>query len=249
MTRSATEVKGKVRSKGPLVITCEHATNIVDPPLRVHPDDRPWLQMHWGYDIGAADVAEEIVRCTRSVGVFSRFSRLVCDPNRDPDDPTWIREQVEGYALTFNRGIDEKERQRRRTLYHDPYHATVDGLLHRRLARDRAVWLVSIHSFTPNYMGEVREMEMGVLYDDPRLEPAVGDLSQAFIDLGFETAINAPYSGFDHLMYAANRHGRAHQMRYLELEIRQDLIERADDARRVGRLLGNTLRRFVESRT
>lgn len=244
MLPSPTEIYGNPDCRGPLVLTCEHATRLVHPPLAPTADDLPWLETHWGWDIGAAEVTREMVRCTDSVAVLSCFSRLVCDPNRDPEDPTWIRTAVEGYPLSFNEDLDDTERERRRRLYHDPFHAAVDAMLRHRLSATRDLWLVSIHSFTPDYMGQLRTMDLGVLYDD--FEPHARHLAALLAADGFVTALNEPYSGFDHLMYSANRHGRAHGLHYLELEVRQDLIATDALARGVGRRIADALTRFLQ---
>lgn len=205
-----------------MLVTCEHASAAVPPPLSPSADDAPWLETHWAYDIGAASVARRLADLAGSVAVLARFSRLVCDANRDVGDPTWIRASVDGHALSFNHAIDEAERERRHSCYHAPYHAEIDRLLRERTPSGADVLLLSIHSFTPVYEGEDRSMEVGVLFD--RHAPIAERLEVELRREGFATALNAPYSGMDGLIFAAQRHGVAHNVVYLELEVRQDLI-------------------------
>ena len=129
---------------------------------------------------------------------------------------------VQGHAFSFNRGVDGAERERRRARYFDPYHAAIDRALAARAASGTEVRLCSIHSFTPVYDGCARPMEVGVLFDDheAHAERLVGALAGE----GFAVARNEPYSGFAGLIYSARRHGRAHGVVYLELEVRNDLI-------------------------
>ena len=234
------EVIGEPATGGPFVFTCEHATRLL-PEWRAMPDDVPYLEEHWGWDIGAADLTRALIELTSSCGVLSRFSRLVCDPNRRPDQKSFIVEEVDGYRLDFNRDLDAAERRRRRERYFDPYHAAVDRIIRQRKALGTPVRLCAIHSFTPTYLGRARPMEVGVLFDAHELH--AWRLEGALIEEGFEAALNAPYSGKDGMTYSAERHGGQHDLVHLELEVRQDLIatrERAHAiAERVARALGS----------
>jgi predicted N-formylglutamate amidohydrolase len=242
LSESPYEVVGDPAAGGPFVFTCEHATHRL-PDWEADPSDRPLLEDHWGWDIGAADLTRALVDLTNSCAVLSRFSRLVCDPNRDPSEESFLVEEVEGHRLSFNRGADAAERQRRRERCFDPYHAAVDRTLRARLAANESVRLCSIHSFTPLYLGRARPMEVGVLFDIHDLH--AWRLEGALAEEGFETVLNAPYSGRDGLIYSAQRHGRAHGLVYLELEVRQDLIDTPEKAAAVARRMARALRSYA----
>jgi predicted N-formylglutamate amidohydrolase len=232
------EIVGDVAAPGPFFFICEHATRLL-PEWEPEPADLPILEDHWGWDIGAADLTRALVTLTRSSGVLSRFSRLICDPNRDPDEPSFVVERVDGHTLSFNRRVDARERQRRRERYFDPYHDAIDRALRARRSLDAAVQLCSIHSFTPIYLGRDRPMEIGVLFD--RFDEVAWRLEGALAEQGFEVALNAPYSARDGLIYAAQRHGAAHDLVYLELEVRQDLIATPGAAQTVARRIARAL--------
>ena len=232
------EVVGDPSAGGPFVFTCEHATHIL-PEWAAEPDDLPMLEDHWGWDVGAADLTRALIQLTRSCGVLSRFSRLVCDPNREIWQRSFVVEQVEGHRLSFNRGVDTAERRRRQERYFAPYHDAVDQTIWARKAVGAPVRLCSIHSFTPLYLGRARPMEVGVLFD-VHDEPA-WRLEGALSEQGFETALNAPYSGRDGLIHSAQRHGTAHDIVYLELEVRQDLIDTPAKAQAVARRIARAL--------
>lgn len=171
--------------------------------------------MHWGYDIGARDLTRALVRRSRGVAVLSRFSRLLCDPNRAPDDPTLVLQSCDDGVPSFNAEVDVAARVAR---FHAPFH----GALHDAAARARPRFLISVHSFTPVFRGNARPMEAGVLFDrhDDHAERLLGALR----GVGLNAASNEPYSGKDGLIYSAARHGAAHDVPYLEIEVRQDLI-------------------------
>lgn len=219
---------------GPFFVTCEHASNRVPAPLRTTALDRAWLASHWGYDIGARTLAREFIRLTGSSGVLSRFSRLVCDANRDPQHPDLIRACTEGHIISFNQRLAQSERRRRVQRYHEPYHAAVDAGLRARLAVEQGdVLLLSIHTFTPVWNNRVRAMDVGVLFSP--YEALARRLADELGKEGFDTALNAPYSGREGLIYAAERHGSSHQVLFLELEVNQSLTCTPARARRTAR--------------
>lgn len=203
----------------PLLLTCEHASNAVPAPLQATEEDRRVLATHWGWDLGAADLTRAVCERTGGAAVLARFSRLVCDANREADDPTWIVGEVEGQRLSFNRRVSAAERERRLASYHVPFHSTVDVALG---VLGPETFLLAIHTFTPTYLGETRAMEVGVLFDTWPDEAR--RLRDALCDEGLRAVLNEPYSGLDGLMYSATRHGQGHGVRYLELEVRQDLL-------------------------
>lgn len=239
MKDHAFELYGVPQQSVPMVITCEHASARIPAPLSIMAEDRPTLATHWALDIGAANVTRTLVRCTGSVAVLACFSRLVCDANRPVDDPTWIRETAGGYRLSFNRGLTPDERLRRQQTYYEPYHDAVDRTLGRQVQLGGEVLLLAVHSFTPVLGTEIRDMELGVLFNQH--EPIALRLASALGEAGFRTALNEPYSGLGGMMFAAERHGRVHDVVYLEIEIRQDLIDTAPRARAFGRRMADAL--------
>jgi predicted N-formylglutamate amidohydrolase len=226
------------------VLTCEHASNRLPLPLRASPTDRAWLATHWGWDIGAATVATRLAVLVDAPLVLSTVSRLVIDLNRPLDSDTLILPEVEGVPLDFNRALTPEDRGARIAAFHRPYHAAVDTQVGVLAAQGGPALLFSVHSFTPNYMGERREMEMGVLFDDHEDRATV--LAASLQDAGWRTRLNEPWSGRNGLVYAPHRHGTRHSVPYLELEIRQDLIADFDGAIAVAERLAGPLRALLQ---
>ncbi len=238
----AAELLGGGPENSPLFLTCEHASNRVPEPLRVAPGDEPWLQTHWAWDIGAAQVTRSLAAATGSPAVLSRFSRLVCDSNRLPTDHTWIRKVVEGHSISFNQGLNSAERRRRLVTFHHAFHHALGETLAERMLQARPPWLLSIHSFTGEYEGTRRPMDIGVLFDD-YVTTAV-ELVRRLRAQGLNTALNEPYSGLRGLIYSANRHGRCFGLPYLEVEIRNDLIDTPEGVERITAALLEALQGF-----
>lgn len=219
-------IVGEPAHSGRYVLTCEHASNRLPVPYVASAADRPLVDDHWGWDPGAARLTEALQASLGCVAVLSDFSRLVIDPNRPLVAPDLVREAAEGHRFSFNEGIDAAEVRRRIDRFYAPYHASIEALLAARVGRE--TMLFSSHSYTPVYDGKSRAVELGVLYDHH------DDLAERMASLlaedGWVVALNEPYSGKDGLAYAVDFHGRAHDVPYLELEVRSDLLAaRFDD--------------------
>lgn len=217
----AWERYGKLRPGG-LLYTCEHASNRVPRPWRPRPADRRLLQTHWGYDIGAAHLTRDLAKLGDGCAVLARFSRLLIDPNRAPEEPSAVLRSTDDGDPTFNRAVDLDARVAR---FHAPFHAAVADAI----ARERPRRILSIHTFTPELRGVRRTVEAGVLYD--REDPFHDRLVDALRAEGFVAEPNQPYSGFAGLIYSAARHGAEAGIPYLEIELRQDLVAAERHAR------------------
>lgn len=206
------------RDDAHVLVTCEHASQRM-PVGWAWPDaDRRLVDTHWAFDLGAAELALDFADAMEAPVVLSRYSRLLVDPNRPEDSPTLFREMAEGRPVELNtRLLDEAEKRRRIERLLRPYHAAVD----RELAACPAPMMVAMHTFTPTYEGEPRSLEIGVLFDrDERLAERV---AESLLRRGLKVELNEPYSGKEGLMYAVDRHARAHRREAVEFEVRQDL--------------------------
>ena len=239
--KPAFEIIGSPLSDGPFLFSCEHASNRVPLGLQASGGDRHLLDDHWGWDIGAAALVSELVDVLGGQGVASTFSRLVIDANRPPSADSLIVGAIDGQSISFNQAVDDAERRRRVDEYFEPYHQAVTSVGRERAARTSPFHVISIHSFTPVYRGRQRDMEIGVLFDD--FDDDAERVGGALAGVGFKAALNEPYSGRGPgaLIYAAARHGNALGRKYLELEIRQDLIAdgagQRDTAQRIAKAL------------
>lgn len=174
---------------------------------------------HVAIDIGVAPLARALCDALGCPAVLGGVSRLVIDLNREEDAPALIPEASDGHAVPGNIALDAAGRAARVDRYWRPYHANLAA----RIAVDRPVLLVSLHSFTPMLatIREPRPWQVGVLYnrDDRAARIALPLLAAA----GVVTGDNLPYSG-QVLNATMNRHGEANGIAYLGLEVRQDLI-------------------------
>lgn len=224
---------------GPVVLLCEHASNALPDDLVPSAADVPWMNTHWAWDPGAGAVTRALARLLDAPAVLGTVSRLVCDLNRPLGDPTWLREAVEGHPLSFNRGLGPAARARRVREHWLPYHALADNVLAERTACGQRPLVFSVHSFTPNYLGQRRAVELGVLFeeDEARAEALRTRLAAG----GFDARLNEPWSGKQGLIYSPDRHARAHRVPCLEIEIRNDLVADAAGVESISQLVAAAL--------
>jgi predicted N-formylglutamate amidohydrolase len=198
------------------------------------------METHWAIDLGARALTLDLARRLGAPAVLARFNRLLCDANRPEQAPDLCRPEVEGHTLSFNREVDETERERRLARFHRPYHARIDQMLRE----SRPQLLFSVHTFTPRYLDQVREVQLGVLFD---LHDALGARLATLLEpTGLVVEQNAPWSGKAGLAYSPDRHGRAAGIPYLELEVRHDLLTTPDRVTAIGAAVAEALRAMAE---
>lgn len=223
------------------VLSCEHASAAIPRAYLGLGVPRAARFDHIGWDIGAHGVQREIARRLGIPAVASRWSRLLIDCNRELDDPSLIVTQSDGVAVPANGKLSRAERARRIALYHAPYHAALDRMVARakRAQPDAAVQLLALHSFTPVMAGVERPFDIGVLFDAyPVLARQLG---RALAGRGYRVRYNEPYSGLAGLIYSARRHGDAHDVAYVELEINNALLRTPAGITRLGRDVARAL--------
>ena len=228
-SEAAEEIEGDL--DGRLVFTCEHASNALHDPWQWPEADRWLVDTHWASDIGAGAFTRRVAALMNAPAVLSKFSRLLIDPNRPLDSDTLFRQNADGHQVHLNEGLLETDRQQRIDRFYRPYHAAVSQMVRR----SRGDTVFSIHSFTDNYEGDARTLEIGVLFDDDE-EPAyrlIGHLASA----GFHVLPNEPWSGKGGLAYSPVRHAKERGWTALEIEVRQDLIVQDAFAQRLAEAL------------
>ena len=179
------------------------------------------LQRHIAWDIGIAGVTEKLADALDAAAVLQAYSRLVIDCNREPGWATSIPEISELTAIPGNAAISPAEREARSREIFLPYHERIARLLDARAAAGRRTVLIAMHSFTPVFKGEPRNIEVGVLYNkDARLAHILRDLLAAEGDL--TVGDNAPYAITEASDYTVPTHGEGRALPHVEIEIRQD---------------------------
>lgn len=177
-----------------LIVSCEHGGKRIPPKWRARFEPhRELLDSYRGHDKGALEVAREIAALFRVDPHFSTVSRLLVDLNRSITN----REMWSPVSQAFSDGDKQEIVQK----HYAPYRGAIESEIAEWNARNRRVLHLSVHTFTPVFNGEVRNADIGLLYDPSRrMEVAFcRALQDAFERHCPEIAVrrNYPYAGTD----------------------------------------------------
>lgn len=141
-----------------VVVSCEHGGNRV-PAKYAHLFEGAGdvLPTHRGYDLGALDAARAFGRKFGVAPFTATTTRLVVDLNRSPGN--------RNVFSAYTRSLPAEQRAAALDAHYWPYRNAVEAAV----AGSRSPVLhVSTHSFTPVLRGEVRNCDVGFLYDPAR---------------------------------------------------------------------------------
>jgi len=207
----------------PFLLTADHAGRVIPRALGMLGVAAGDLRRHIAWDIGIAGVTERLAAALDATAILQTYSRLVIDCNRQPHVPSAFPELSEATPIPGNAGLTAADKAARQAAIFDPYHAEIARLI---AAKAKKPIYVAMHSFTPVYHGLARPMEVALLYNRaPRLSHALAALLRA--EEKFVLAENDPYRVTDETDYGVPVHAERGGLDYLEIEIRQDLIEDA----------------------
>ena len=182
---------------------------------------------HIAWDIGVAALGERLAARIDAVFVAQRYSRLVVDCNRAEDAHDAIAPVSDGTKIPGNTGLSGAERAARFAEIHEPYQRAIATELARRDAGGKDTVLVALHSFTPQMGAGERPWQIGILHDRGDTGFAAQCLAWLRARGDLTVGDNEPYR-MDQIDYTIPRHAYPAHRRYVEIEIRQDLL--ADDA-------------------
>ena len=223
-------------SRAPFVIVCDHAGRRV--PARLGDLGAPpeALERHIALDLGAEAVATRLAEALGACAVIQSYSRLVIDCNRDPAHPDAFAAVADGTPIPANVALSAEDRRGRILEIFEPYHRAIDAALE---ARVRDVVLVSLHSFTPRMGGKDRPWGFSVIHgdDSPFSAAMLGLLRREHV---LPVGDNEPYL-MDGTDFTVPHHAGGRGLDYLELEMRQDLIETVEGQERAAALLARLL--------
>ena len=216
------------RGTSPFLLIGDHAGNKVPSSIGSLGVGEDGMTRHIAWDIGVAGLGSALSAKLDAVFISQTYSRLVIDCNRDSTAVDAMPEVSDGTDIPANRGLTSDDRAARAAAIHTPYHAAIAAELARRDAMDMDVVLVSLHSFTRSMRGHDRPWKIGILHSqgDARLAQALLRQLKAGGDLC--VGDNEPYA-MDEIDFTVPLHAFAARRRYVEIEIRQDLLSGPDD--------------------
>ena len=224
------------KGSSPVVVVCEHASAFIPAKYSDLGLAGDALQSHAAWDPGALALAKGLSARLNAKLVTSDVSRLVYDCNRPPSAPDAMPYQSEAITVPGNRNLTAAQRQERVEDYYEPFRAA----LAETIAATAMAVIVTIHSFTPIYHGKTRAVEIGVLHDsDARLADVMLDRAHHHTDR--LVARNEPYGPEHGVTHTLKEHALANGHLNVMLEVRNDLIQEADQQEKMAQCIASWL--------
>lgn len=120
------------------------------------------LKSHRGWDPGALALAQRFAEAFQAKLFFSTTTRLLVELNRSLHHPKLFSD--------YTRGLSRDAKQQVLEAYYVPHRQAVERYIASEIAAGRSVLHIGVHSFTPELNGEVRQADIGLLYDPARTE-------------------------------------------------------------------------------
>ena len=139
-----------------LVLTCEHGGNTIPEAYKKQFANKDVLKTHRAYDLGALDLFQQLEPLS-DASFFSKTSRLLVELNRSLFSKQLFSE--------FSNNLPKHEKGDILRKYYVPYRTEVEYKIAEYLKENHNVLHLSIHSFTPNLNGDIRNADIGLLYD------------------------------------------------------------------------------------
>jgi len=222
---------------GPVLLVCEHASNHFPPQFEGLGLSKGAQAGHISWDPGAMAVALYMSRLLDAKLVAGTVSRLIYDCNRPPEAAGAMAVESEIFTIPGNAGLTTSQRQERVDQVYRPF---TDSLAKAILQSTMPPVLVTIHSFTKNYMGNDRAVEVGILHDtDTRLADVMLSLAPSQTEM--RVMRNEPYGPKDGVTHTLQKHGISNGLMNVMIEVRNDLIVGAEQQLTVAKMLANLL--------
>ncbi len=217
----------------PVLLVCEHASNAIPDRydnLGLTPEARA---SHAAWDPGALELAICMSRRLDARLVAGTVSRLVYDCNRPPQSPDAMLAVSELVKVPGNAGLNEVQKAERVSTVYEPFKNALEREI---VASNTSPVLVTVHSFTPVYMNQKRDVEIGILHDrDSRMADAMLEAAGDWSD--HRILRNQPYGPRDGVTHTLKLHGMRNGFLNVMLEIANDLIDTPAGQRAMADLL------------
>jgi predicted N-formylglutamate amidohydrolase len=141
-----------------LILTCEHAGNRVPAGFRsLFKDHRAILHTHEAYDVGALPLARSLSRLLGAPLFFASETRLLIDQNRSLTNRNLFSR--------FSEHLPASVKQKLIGAVYRPYQERIVHRVRKCLSGRQRVLHCAIHTFTPVLRGQIRNADIGILYD------------------------------------------------------------------------------------
>jgi len=227
-----------------LLLTCEHGGHVIPRPYKtLFAGAEDVLVSHRGWDPGALALFRTLVPLADATHQAS-VSRLLVELNRSPHHPALFSR--------FTKELSKVERELILKRHYTPYRNAVEHDVDRWTAKRGTVFHVAVHSFTPVLNGEVRTLDIGLLYDPSRKQEKqwAERWRSALLerDPALEVRMNRPYLGKADGLPTHLR--RLHRTGYagIELEVNQGHLVRGRFPKDLATAIRESLKRSFGTR-
>lgn len=223
-----------------LLLTCEHASADIPKEYQFLFKEEPSvLKTHEAYDPGAFDLFQEL-KPLADFSFYHSTGRLLIEVNRSEHHPKLFSR--------FSRKLNKEEREKLKSNYYFPYRNRVEQQIDHFLKNDEKVIHLSVHSFTPVLNDEVRNCDIGLLYDPIRSSEKefCKQWKKEIEHSKFKVRMNYPYLGKSDgfTTYLRKKFGQMYSG--IELEVNQKFVseDKMDD--RLKKMLKASVQKLVQ---
>lgn len=227
-----------------LHISCEHAVNTVPPEyLHLFKGQEDVLQTHRGIDLGALDIADHLSQVFPCSYTQATVCRLVIDCNRSLSHSHCFSK--------FSNKLSIEEKQYLIDQYYLPFRQKTENLIKEQIENGCQVLHLSIHSFTPELNGVVRNAGIGLLYDHARHgEREVARIWRSLLlqqTPSYRVRMNYPYYGnTDAFTSSLRKHYTEHDYLGFEIENNEALLKERESRIEVANVLSSSLQELLQ---
>lgn len=144
-----------------LVLTCEHGGHFIPKeyaPLFI--EHQKELNSHRGYDLGSLDLFKHL-QPLADFSLSSETSRLLIELNRSLHHNNLFSE--------ISKSVSKKKKEDLIDSFYLVYRNKIENQISELINAGETVLHISVHSFTPILNEEIRNCDIGLLYDSRRL--------------------------------------------------------------------------------
>lgn len=204
-----------------LILTCEHAGKEIPKKYsHLFAGAEFELGSHRGFDPGAFNLFSHL----QKFAAYDRYainSRLLVELNRSLHHAQLFSE--------FTAGLPVEEKEKILSTYYFPFRKSVEDNIRKMIQHGEEVFHLSVHTFTPVFKGQVRNADIGLLYDPKRYQEKI--LCKYFKQIIHEqdndllVRFNYPYKGTADGFTTHLRKLFPKQYRGIEVEVNQRFLK------------------------
>ncbi len=201
------------------LVSCEHASSAL--PERwthIFEQAKELVDTHRGWDPGALELARAIADALGVKPHVYSWSRLLIEPNRSQHHPKLFSE--------ISKNLTDEQKKELIDLYWSPHRNQIRKEIQKEKSIQKRVIHISVHTFTPEWDGAIRNVDIGLLYDPKRNSEQQfcrkwkSQIEEGFPD--FKIRMNQPYSGSsDGLTTALRKEFTDDEYTGVEIEVNQ----------------------------